>query len=132
MATGSFASSRAPSTPGSPVRKTRAARRVGGGLPPLANQVVASGKVERVDPEPAILASGNSNANAVALHHAAKIGRDHSKQIAEVQRRDQSIRQVQQEFQAFLGAPRRLKIDGIVHGERDLVGNQRKELYLVL
>ena len=54
-----------------------------------------------------------------------------SKQIAEIQCRDQAIGQVQQEFQSLLGAPRRLKIDGIVHGERDLVGNQRKELYLV-
>jgi hypothetical protein len=98
----------------------------------LPSERPAPGKVERVDAELTILHIRQVNANAVALHHAAKIGCDHPEQIAEIQRRDQAIRQVQQEFQSLLRSPGGLKIHGVVHGERDLVRNQREELYLVL
>jgi len=64
-------------------------------------------------------------ANAIALHHAAEIRCDLSKQVPQIQSRNDTIRQVQQKFQAFLGAPRRLKIVGIVHRQCDLVRNQR-------
>ena len=42
-------------------------------LKPFVNVVAASRKVERIDPQPAVLRVWQHNADAITLHHAADI-----------------------------------------------------------
>ena len=87
-------------------------------------------KIEGIEPELLIFRAWQVDSHAVALHDTANVRRDFAQHIAQIEIRHHSIRQIQEQLQTFLRPLRRLKIEGVIHRQCDLVGDQRAEAHL--
>src|SRR6266851_4943031 len=101
-----------------------------GASQPLADDSLASREIERIEPQCAVLRIGQSHAHAITLHDVANAPRNLSKQFPQLEVRYHTVGQIKEKFQTILRALRGLKIERVIGGESDLVGNQRKKAHL--
>ena len=87
--------------------------------------------IERINAEAMIFRIWKRDAHSIALHDAANAGGNLSEDVAEIEAGDHPVGNIEQKLQTLLGTARGLEIHGIVHGQRDLVHDEREETNLL-